>query len=118
MFVVLDVRLPPRLAQISEVPEGSRSNPLKPDQEVVGTISSARGEIDVAVERVTRGSKRADLVVLADHSWSVPALYEEVMLGWGDRLPRFLTGTRWQGSGCSSGVVLLGMPLFYLLTVR
>ena len=40
LFVVLDARLPARLTQLSDEPEGSRSNPLKPDQEIVGTITS------------------------------------------------------------------------------
>src|SRR4051812_6961108 len=33
LFVVLDARLPARLPQISDVPEGSRSNPLAPNEE-------------------------------------------------------------------------------------
>ena len=54
--------------QISEAPEGSRSNPLRPDQEVVGTIGSAAGDIDVVLERVDAREQRADLAVLADDS--------------------------------------------------
>ena len=55
LFVVLDARLPARLTQISDAPEGSRANPLRPDQELVGTIRSARGDVDVVVERVPSG---------------------------------------------------------------
>ena len=36
LFVVLDARLPARLTQVSDSPEGARSNPLKPNEEVVG----------------------------------------------------------------------------------
>src|SRR5262245_2865400 len=44
LFVVLDARLPATLTQLSDVAEGSRSNRLLPDQEVVGTITSAQGD--------------------------------------------------------------------------
>ena len=40
LFVVLDRRLPAHLNELSNKPEGSVSEPLKPDQERVGTISS------------------------------------------------------------------------------
>ena len=52
LFVVLDARLPAKLAKLSDVPEGSRANPLKVNEEVVGTLERAGGSLDVVVERV------------------------------------------------------------------
>src|SRR5262249_40057878 len=52
LFVVLDARLPPRLTQVSDAPDGSRVNPLEPDREVVGTITGASGAVEIVVERV------------------------------------------------------------------
>src|SRR6266403_1828112 len=52
LFIVLDRRLPPRLNQVSDDPEGSLSDPLKPDQELVGTISGNNGNVDILVERI------------------------------------------------------------------
>src|SRR5262249_279598 len=52
LYAVLDARLPPRLAEVSDRPEGSRSNPLHPDQDVIGTISTAAGPLDLICERV------------------------------------------------------------------
>src|SRR5690242_10085937 len=40
LFLVLDARLPARLHEISDKPEGSLANPLKPDQDVIGTIET------------------------------------------------------------------------------
>lgn len=40
LFTVLDRRLPPRLQQLSDRPEGSLSD-IRADQDVVGTISAA-----------------------------------------------------------------------------
>jgi hypothetical protein len=39
LFTVLDRRLPPRLQQLSDSPQGSQSD-LKSGQDLVGTISS------------------------------------------------------------------------------
>lgn len=55
LFVVLDRRLPARLHALSDKPEGSLADPMKPDQELVGTISSRNGNVDIIVERVHRG---------------------------------------------------------------
>ena len=57
LFVVLDSRLPPRLSELSDRPEGSLANPLKPDQDIVGTITTANGPLDLVVERVNRGAR-------------------------------------------------------------
>src|SRR4051812_46119874 len=57
LFVVLDARLPARLTQLSDQPEGSRSNRLTPNQDLVGTITSGNGNVDVVVERVDRGTE-------------------------------------------------------------
>ena len=40
LFVVLDARLQTSIRRLSDAPEGSRANPLRPNQEVVGAIES------------------------------------------------------------------------------
>ena len=80
LFVVLDSRLPPRLSELSERPEGSLANPLKPDQDVVGTIMTAGGPLDLVVEHVNvRGS---GLVWLFSRTTleSIPDAYSEINL--------------------------------------
>jgi MscS family membrane protein len=118
LFVVLEARLPARLSRVSDAPEGSRSNPLRPDEEVVGTISSSQGDVDVVVERVRRASSPPIWLFSQATLKSVPALYEEVTLGWGALLPRFLTSRRVGGIRLFEWLaVLLSVPIFYLVTL-
>ncbi len=116
--IVLDARLPARLRQLSEKPEGSRSNPLKPDQEVVGTIRSNEGDVQVVLERVSREGEPIWLFSRTTLD-AVPALYDEVSQGWGaEYLPRFLYVWRIGGVRMFEWVaVLIGLPVVYLLTV-
>ena len=118
LFVVLDARLPARLSEVSDLPEGSRANPLRPDQELVGTIPGDDGDVEILVERVTRGGEQVWLFSQATLR-AVPILHAEITLGWGDgALPRFLTGTRLGGIRVFEWMAaLIGLPMFYLLTL-
>jgi MscS family membrane protein len=101
LFVVLDARMPARLSQLSDAPEGSRANPLKPDQDTVARIQGGDGTIDIVLDRVTRDTG-PPLWLFSDATLAVvPAVYDEVTLGWGD----------------SALSVLLGLPVLYLITV-
>jgi MscS family membrane protein len=70
LFVVLDRRLPARLNALSDVPEGS--DLLKPNQELVGTISSDNGNVDIIVERVDRG-KSGSLWLFSSKTTAYPS---------------------------------------------
>lgn len=109
LFTILDRRLPPKLNELSNKPEGSLANPLKPDQELVGTIASGSGNVDIFLERVNRGD--------SGHIWlfsnktlsAIPDLYDEsnfALEGTQFVIPEFLLQTRW-----------LGIPLFQYLAV-
>jgi MscS family membrane protein len=118
-FVVLDRRLPARLNAISDLPEGSHSNPLKPDEDVVGTVMSAKGDIDIIVERVDRGKPTGPVWIFSSKTLeSIPDLFaelEEVPVE--SVLPGFLVNTRLAGIVLFEWLaVFVGMPLFYLLT--
>ena len=119
LFVVLDARLPPRLMKISNAPSGSQADPSKPNLELVGTIESATGDVDVMLERVTRPNGAPIWLFSEATLESVPALYGEVTLGFGEGdVPRFLTRTRILGIRVFEWIaVLLGLPLIYLLTM-
>jgi MscS family membrane protein len=119
LFVVLDARLPARLTQLSDAPEGSRSNPLMPNREVVGAIESEDGDIDIVVERVVRADT-GPIWLFSDQTLAaVPALYEEVTRSWGNGiLGRLLTRAHVERVRALEWlVVLLGLPLFYVATV-
>ena len=115
LFVVLDTRLPARLREVSGTPEGSG---LTPQQELVGTIASARGNVDIFVERVARTGNEPVWLFSSTTLESIPILYEEIALDWGRTfLPRFLTTIRIGGIRLVEWLaVLLGLPVFYLLT--
>jgi MscS family membrane protein len=119
LFVVLDSRLPARLSKLSNAPEGSRANPLTPDQDVVGTVESRTGPVDIVVKRVE--------IAKTGHVWlfsrttlaAVPGLYEEVTQGDDDSaVTRFLSSTRLRGIRLFDWLIaLLGAAGFYLVTV-
>jgi len=118
LFVVLDARLPARIREISDAPDGSRADPLRPTVEVVGTIGSASGGgVDVTVERVARGNNPIWLFSRGTLD-ATPELHEAIEHVWGERfLPRFLTTTRAGGVRLFEWIiVILGVPFFYLLT--
>jgi MscS family membrane protein len=118
LFVVLDARLPARLPQLSEAPEGSRSNPLMPDQEIVGTVQGAGRAVDIVLQRVA-GNAGPVWLFSGTTLDSVPELHSEITLLWKDvALPRFLTRTRVGGVRLFEWLaVILGLPLLYLMTV-
>jgi MscS family membrane protein len=91
LFVVLDTRLPPRLNELSDQPEGSRANPLKPDQDVFGTIQTASGPLDLIVERVNRGATGPVWLFSRQTLEAIPEVFAEVDLVSLDRyLPSVL----------------------------
>src|SRR5580765_5512464 len=47
LAVVLNRRLPARINQISDKPEGSVPDPLKPDEDSIGIIDTADGPLDI-----------------------------------------------------------------------
>jgi MscS family membrane protein len=117
-FVVLDARLPARLTQLSDEPEGSRANPLVPDQEIAGMIESVTGNVDIVLDRVVRDV--GPIWLFSEKTLdAVPALYAEVTRGWGNGfLGRLLSRTRVERVRFLEWlIVLLGLPLFYFATV-
>jgi MscS family membrane protein len=98
LFVVLDARLPARLQDVSDNPEGSLANPLRPDQDIIGTIATDSGPLDILVERVTRGTAGRVWLFSRRTLDQVPTVYDEVHVVSVDRfLPNWLTRPRMAG---------------------
>jgi MscS family membrane protein len=116
LYIVLNGRLNARLVGVSDKPEGSVANPLAPNEEVIGTVSTSQGPQDLVLERVTaRNGARVWLVSRKTLQW-VPDIYQEVRVISIDRyLPGWLT-TRVLGIRVFDwfGLVLL-IPLLYKL---
>ena len=119
LFVVLDARLPARLPKVSDAPDGSRANPLKPNEEVIGVVAAADGPVDVVLERVPRPNATPIWLFSTTTLDAVPTLYSEVTFGFAEgALPRLLTGTKVGGVRVLEWlIVLLAIPVFYLVTV-
>ena len=119
LFIVLDTRLPARLAQLSADSEGSRADPLKTNLELVGTVPTARGDVDVTLERVKRGKTEDVWLFSRQTVEAVPEIYEEISLVALDtHVPEFLTRIRVAGVRLFDWLTVLGgLPLLYLLTV-
>ena len=77
LFTVLDRRLPPKLRNLSDRPEGSQPNPLKPNEDRVGTISSGSGEVDIVVERVERAASAPLWLFSRKTLDAVPELFDK-----------------------------------------
>jgi MscS family membrane protein len=119
LFTVLDRRLPPTLNQLSDKPEGSLSNPLKPDQELVGTINGENRDVDIFVERVDRGKSGFLWLFSSKTLDAIPDLYDQVNVVSVDNvLPQFLVTTRFGGIALFEWLaVFVGIPLLYFLTI-
>jgi MscS family membrane protein len=119
LFVVLDRRLPARLNQLSDKPEGSLPNPLRPDQDVVGTIASVNGNVDILVDRVDIGKGELRWLFSGTTLESIPGLFDEVNVVSVDNiLPEAIVNTRLAGIPLFEWLaVLVGMPFIYMATV-
>ena len=119
LFTVLDARLPAKLAKLSDVPEGSRENPLKINEEVVGTVERAGGSLDIIVERVEQPTGPPIWQFSAWTLKSIPDVYDEVSGGWGNTgVGQLLNSTRLRRARHFEWLaVLLCLPLFYFATV-
>jgi MscS family membrane protein len=117
LFVVLDRRLPARLNELSDRPEGASSQSTVPNQNLVGTIMSPDGEVRVTVERLERGKAGSLWLFSRKTLQAIPDLYEEVENVPGQSvLPQFLA-THIAGIRLIDWLALLGgLPLLYIAT--
>jgi MscS family membrane protein len=117
LAIVLDRRLPARLEQLSQRPEGSLYYPDKPDMDLVGTIDSLTGPVDVVVQRFDRGKNGAIWLFSKGTLDATPSLYEEVShLSVENVFPDFLTGWKIAQIPLYQWLfVFVGMPLVYVL---
>jgi MscS family membrane protein len=115
---VLDRRLPARLNQLSTRPEGSQYFPDRLDTDLVGTIDSAGGAIDIMVQRVDQGKNSAVWLFSKETLAGIPELYDEVNLVSVDNvLPAFVTERKIAQIPLFQWLfVLVGMPVIYVLT--
>jgi MscS family membrane protein len=119
LSVVLDRRLPAKLNQLSDDPEGSLVDPLNPDRDLVGTIPTSNGDVQILLERTDRKKSGPIWLFSGKTLESIPDIYDEIdVLSVDDTLPAFLVTTRVLGIQLFEWVaLLLGLPLLYLFTL-
>ncbi len=117
LSVVLDRRLPARLNQLSARPEGSQYDPDSPDTDLVGTIESLEGTVDVIVLRKDRGKSRGIWLFSKQTLDAIPELYQDVnQVSVEQVLPAFLTQRKILNITLFGWLApLVGMPLIYML---
>ena len=117
LYVVLNSRLPVRVNVLSDVPEGSLVNPLKPDQDVVGTINTSGEPLELIVERIDIGRDTHVWLFSRATLREIPRVYKEINLVTVDRyLPSILSQSRFLGVRVFDWLVLIvGLPLLYRL---
>jgi MscS family membrane protein len=117
LSVVLNQRLSAKLNHLSNRPEGSLADPLHPNIELVGTISSDKGDVEILLERVDRGKAGSIWLFSRGTLTWIPKLYDEVnAVPVENVLPEFLTEIRIGPFPLFEVLaVFVGVPLFYLL---
>jgi MscS family membrane protein len=115
LYVVLDTRLPARLVELSDRPDGSLANPLKPDEDVVGTIDTSEGPLELVVERVDAGAPGRVWLFSHNTLGAIPRVYDEIHLVAAESyLPGFLTQRRIAGIRLFQWIAFLVVfPLLY-----
>lgn len=118
LAAVINRRLPARLNKISDEPEGSGRDPLNPDEDLVGVIQTANGNLDILVERVDRGKAGKVWLFSRKTLASIPAAFQELNDSALERfLPNFMVTTRLAEIPLYEFVaVFVGMPFLYWLT--
>jgi MscS family membrane protein len=117
LYVVLNSRLPVRVNVLSDRPEGSLANPLRPDQDTVGTINTSNGPLELVVERVDVGGPERVWLFSRATLQAIPRVYQEIDLVTVDRfLPSVLTQPRIFGVRIFDWLVfLVALPLLFRL---
>ena len=116
LFVVLNRRLPARLNEISDKPEGTATSLLRPDLYLVGTIDGAN--LDVTLERVERPDAGPIWLFSRATLQEIPRVYEEThQLSVEDIFPAALVNNYLLGIPAYEWLfVFVGLPLAYFLT--
>jgi MscS family membrane protein len=118
LAAVINRRLPPRLNEVSDLPEGSQRDPLNPDEDLVGVIQTANGNLDILVERVDRGKAGKVWLFSRKTLASIPDAFHELNDSALERfLPNFMITIRVAEIPLYEFVaIFVGMPLLYWLT--
>jgi MscS family membrane protein len=115
LFVVLDRRLRAKLGTVSNEPAGSRSDPLDLRRELIGTVASAGGDIQIYVEHVDHPNAPQIWQFSSTTLASIPDLYDEVK---GSQLEIVLPAwfqQKYLGMSAFAWLFFISLPVLYLI---
>src|SRR4051794_26638700 len=120
LSVVLNRRLPAKLNEISDRPEGSLSDPKEPGTELIGSIPSDVGNVEILVERIDRDKGGSIWLFSGKTLAEIPELYAEIAsVPAGNRFAQYLVETRIARIAVIQWLaVFAGLPLLYFLGMR
>jgi MscS family membrane protein len=118
LAIVLDRRLPARLNELSDSPEGSLQDQVNPNLDVVGTIETDDGHLDIVLERVDRGKAGRVWLFSQPTLDAIPGVFQELNTPAVESLlPKFLVNTRLATIPLFQWLaIFVGLPLLYFLT--
>jgi MscS family membrane protein len=114
LLVVLDRKLPPKLNNISNDPQGSMSDPLNPRRELIGTVAGAEGKIDIYLERVDRPNSTPIWLFSRPTLTDIPDLYNEIKSASQETVLPEIFWRRFLGFSVFAWVFFISLPLLYL----
>jgi MscS family membrane protein len=117
LFVVIDRRMR-GLPEPSDEPQGSRANPDTPGLEIIGTVESASGPIDIVLEQQQRADGGLIWLFSRATLLAVPAVYDEIIVArTASGLPQELTNIRVGGILLIEwAIMLVALAVFYPIT--
>ena len=117
LFVVIDRRMS-GLPEPSDAPEGSRSNPDSPGLEIIGSVATASGPLDIVLEQQQRADGGLIWLFSRATLQAIPAVYEEIVIARNLRgLPPQLTSIRVGGILLLEwGIMLIALAALYPVT--
>ncbi len=114
VLVVLDRKLPPKLNNLSNDPQGSMSDPLDPRRELIGTVAGDDGKVDIFLERVDRPKSTPIWLFSRQTLTNIPDLYNEIKSASQETVLPEIFWRRFLGFSVFGWVFFISLPLLYL----
>jgi MscS family membrane protein len=113
LLVVLDRKLPPKLNNISNDPQGSMSDPLDPRRELIGSVASEDGKVDIYLERVDRPKSTPIWLFSRQTLTNIPDLSNEIKSASQETVLPEIFWRRFLGFSVFGWVFFVSLPVLY-----
>jgi len=116
LFFVLDRKLPAKLNNVSNDPHGSLANPSDSTRELIGSVVTETGGVDIYLVRIDRPNGESIWLFSRDTLADIPDVYNEINASAKieDHVPDFLLRKQFGLTLFAWLFFLLFLPLLYL----